>query len=132
MEDGIDSCANYRVASQIQTTPCGPADGQLHDVQIRDAARRCGLTVTAFKERLAATSRKVDSYFARGLHHRIFKGKWFAVILADHIDRIMAGVPYYSKGLNTRLPPCLAATLDFTEPWAEHFRTSIRDVAAML
>lgn len=132
MEDVVPCEANYRVVSRVQARPCGPTDARRHAALIRDVARRCGLTVKIFRQRLATTSRKVDRYFARNQHHRIFKGKWFAVVLADDIDRIMAGLPYNSNGLAGRLTSSVSATLDFTEPWAEHFRTSIRDVAEML
>jgi len=76
--------------------------------------------------------RKVERYFSKGEHHRIFKGKWFAVILADDIDRIMAGDPYDDKGLAGRLPSAIATTLDFSEIWTEHFKQPLRDICAEL
>lgn len=132
MEDNIPCGTNYRVVSRVQTRYCGATDAHHLSTLTRDLAIRCGLSVAAFKQRLAATSRKVDRYFAGGQHHRIFKGKWFAVILADEIDRIMAGHPYDRNGLAGRLPASLAATLHFTMPWADYFRNPIRNIVAML
>lgn len=132
LEDDISCEANYSVLSRIQTRPCGPTDAGRYAAKTHTLARRCGLPVDIFRQRLASTLKKVDRYFARGQHHRLFKGKWFATVLADDIDRIMAGQPYDNHGLVNRLTYCVAATLDFTEPWAEHFKTPMSDVVAML
>jgi len=132
LEENISCEVNYKVLSRVQTRPCGPTDARRYATLTRDVARRCGLPVAVFRQRLAATTRKVDKYFARGQHHRIFKGKWFATVLADDVDRIMAGRPYDSSRLASRLTSSVAATLDFTEPWADHFRNPIRNVTGML
>lgn len=132
LEERISCEANYRVVSRIQTRPCGPIDAVRYADLIRRVARRSGLPVAVFRQRLAATSRKVDRYFASGQHHRVFKGRWFVTVLADDIDRIMAGRPYDGVGLASRLASSVAGTLDFTEPWASHFRDPIRNVTAML
>ena len=132
LEENISCEANYRVLSRVQTRPCGPTEIKRYAAVTRDVARKCGFPVADFRQRVAATARKVDWYFARGQHHRIFKGKWFATVLADDIDRIMAGRPYHSNGLASRLTSSVASTLDFTEPWADHFRDPIRYVIAML
>ena len=132
LEENISCEANYRVVSRVQTRPCGSTDARRYATLTRDVARRCGLTTQVFRQRLSATARKVDKYFARDQHHRIFKGKWFATVLSDDIDRIMAGRPYNNSHLGSRLTSSIATTLDFTEPWADYFRTPIRDVIAML
>jgi len=130
VEYNIPCEANYRVVSRVQTRLCGPTDLQQYLALTQTMARRCGLPVAVFRQRLAAASKKVDRYIAKGQHHRIFKGKWFAFALADDIDRIMAGLPYDSNGLAGRLTCSIAATLDFTESWADHFRNPICSVAA--
>lgn len=132
LEERISCEANYRVVSRVQTRPCGPTDAGRYAAVIRNVARRCGLPVAVFRRRLAAKTRKVDRYFASGQHHEIFKGKWFATVLADDIDRIMAGRAYDIKGLSSRLTSSVAATLDFAEPWADHFRNPIHNVTSML
>ncbi len=132
LEDGISCEANYGVASRVQTRPSGPTDATLYASMTGNLARRCGLPVAVFRQRLATTSKKVDRYLSKGEYHRIFKGKWFAPILADQIDAIMAGQPYDSNGLAGRLPSSVAATLDFREAWADHFRNGIRNVIALI
>lgn len=132
LEDGIPCEANYRVLSRVQTRHCGPTNVGSHRAFIRDLAKRTGVPVPELTLRLSLTVDKVERYFARGEHHRIFKGKWFAAILADDVDRIMAGDPYDKHGLAGRLPSAIAATLNFSEPWTEHFKQPLRDIAAML
>ena len=132
LEENISCEANYRVLSRVQTRPCGPTDARRLANLIRTVARRRGLPVAIFRQRLATTTRKVDKYIDRGHHHRIFKGKWFANALADDVNRIFVGRPYDSNRLTNRLTSSIAATLDFSEPWADHFRKPIRNVAAML
>ncbi len=128
LEDGILCEANYRVLSRVQTRPSEPTNAKLYATLTRDIARRAGLPVAMLRQQLRSTAEKVDRYFSQSLHHRIFKGKWFAHILADEIDRIMIGQPYDHNGLYNRLPCSIAATLDFGEPWADYFRNAIQSV----
>ena len=132
LEDGISSEANYGVASRVQTRPSGPVDAALCATLTTNLARRCGLPVAVFRQKLASTMKKVDRYISKQEHHRIFKGKWFALILADHIDSIMAGQPYDRNGLAARLPSAIAATIDFSGSWADHFRDGIQKVLALM
>lgn len=131
-EDNISCEANYGVLSKVQSRLCGPTDGTKYAAKTRVLARACGLPVAVFRQKLASTLKKVDRYFARGEHHRLFKGKWFAHVLADDIDRIMVGQPYNRNGLVDLLPPCVATTIDFTKPWTDHFKTPISNVVAKL
>ncbi len=132
LEDGIPCEANYRVLSPIQTRYCGPTDINLHLEITRRLARRNRIPVSDLRRRIELSRRKVSRYFAKEEHHRIFKGKWFAIILADDVDRIMAGDPYDNNGLPGRLPSAIAATLDFTEAWTEYFKQPLREISMEL
>lgn len=132
LEDEIPCEANYRVLSRVQTRLCGPTDQTALRSLTRDIARRTHIPVAELRRRLKTSTNKVDRYFRRGDHHRIFKGKWLGSILADDIDRIMAGDPYDANGLSGRLPSAVAATLDFSETWTDNFRQPLRNIAAML
>jgi len=132
LEDGVPCEANYRVLSPVQTRYCGPTDVSAHQALTRRLARRSGVPISELRQRIAMSLRKVDRYFAKGEHHRIFKGKWFAAILADNVDCIMAGDPYDGNRLSGRLLSAIAATLDFSEAWTEHFKQPLRDICAEL
>jgi len=132
VEDGIVCEANYRVPSRVQSRRCGPTDQEALRLLIRDIAQRAHIHVTELTERLRVSTSRVERHYARAEHHKVFKGKWFGAILADEIERIMAGDPYDKKGLAGRLPCAVAATLDFSGPWADYFRCSLRDVAKLV
>lgn len=131
LEDGISCEANYRVASRVQARPSGSTDMGLYATFTRNIARRTGLPVSELRQRVTSTAKKVDRYFSKSMHHRIFKGKWFAAILADEVDQIMAGQPYDKNSLSNRLPSSITATLDFREPWADYFRNAIQNVTEL-
>lgn len=132
LEDGISCEANYRVLSRVQERPSGPTDALLYKTITRNIARKNHVPVAVLREKLATTNAKVDRYYKKGLHHRIFKGKWFSSILADEIDKAMAGRPYDSSRLASRIPSSIAATLNFGEQWAGYFRDAVLRVNAML
>ena len=131
LEDGIHA-ANYGKPSPIQTRLCGPTDEQKLQQHTRSLARNANIPVADFRKKLGLSKNKVERYCARDEHHRIFKGKWFAAILADDINRIMRGVPFDASGLAARLLCSVSATLDFSEPWADYFRIRLDVIARML
>jgi hypothetical protein len=53
-------------------------------------------------------------------------------VLADEVDCIMAGEPYQNSNLADCIISTVAATLDFTEPWADHYKKHIREIAGKL
>jgi len=132
MNEKISCEANYGVTSPIQSRPSASTDDMLLRDITRRIARNAGIPVAKLRKDLEAFSVKVEKYFAKGLHHRVFKGKWFAVILADEIDVAMTGRPYDRNGLARRLPSSIAATLSFSEPWCEYFRSAIQRVSLEL
>jgi hypothetical protein len=127
------SCqATYRVPSRVQMRPCGPTNQSAHTRLVSDAASKAGVSTREFQKRLDIVARRVDRILSNSDHHRIFKGKWFASILADEIHQTMGGRPYDSSALPGRLTRVIAATLDFDQPWAAHFREPVANVAAQL
>jgi hypothetical protein len=132
LEDKISGEANYKVLSQVQTRLCGTTDHTALDKLMHDIARRAGIPITDLRSRLRMSRNKVNSYLQREDHHRIFKGKWFSAVLADDIDRLMADDPYDDNALGRRLPCTIAATLDFSLPWADDFKRPLLNIAALL
>ena len=132
LEKGISGEANYKVHSRVQKGFSEPTDAKMYATFTEDIAHRAGLSVEELNLQLTTTTKKVDGYFARSLHHKIFKGKWFAVVLAAEVEKFMAGKPYDNNGLARRLPSSIAATLDFREPWADYFRNAINRVTELL
>lgn len=129
---GIACEAKYAVQSRVQTRPCGPTDPTKHQQLVDDILRRAGVPAPVLQAQLSDASERVDRYFGNGDHHRVFKGTWFSHILADQIDLVLKGVGYQKAGLSTRLPGALAATLDYNQSWADHFKDPVRTIAALL
>lgn len=132
IEDGIRGEANYSVPSRIQTRNCGVTDTHAHESLVRALAQRTNIPFDEMMRKVELSKKKIDRYFRRGEHHRVFKGKWFALILADEVGRVMAGHPHDCNGLAGRLPSTVAATLNFSGPWAGYFKQRLCAVAAML
>lgn len=124
--------ANYRVTSRVQTRPSGPLDAGAHAQVVREAAGKAGVSTLEFQRRLDEVSRRVDRILKENGHHRVFKGKWFAAILADELDVLMAGRPFDGRGLAGRITQAVAATLDFDQSWADRFRKPLAGIAVQL
>lgn len=129
---GINFEANYGITSRIQTRPCGALDSNLYNALVGQLQQKSRLPLDAFQQRLGQVATRVDRYYLEGQHHRIFKGKWFTNIMSDEIDQLMNGRTYDNKGLARRLPSAIAATLDFTAAWADHFRRPLLAILSML
>jgi hypothetical protein len=132
IKDSIPCEANYKNISRVQTRLCGPTDQNDLQSLTYEISQRINIPIAEFKRRLDASTKKVDHYYAKSEHHRIFKGKWFAAILADDIDRLMAGDPYNGNKLNSRLMDAVAVTLDFSLPWADYFRKALHDIGKLV
>lgn len=132
IEDGIRGEANYGAPSRIQTRNCGMTDTLAHESLVRTLAQRTNISFDEMMRKVELSKKKIDRYFKKGQHHRIFKGKWFSLILADEVERIMTGQPHDCNGLAGRLPSTIAATLNFNGHWIEYFKHRLCDVAAML
>lgn len=124
--------ANYSVPSRLQVRPAGPLNPTLLSTLVNNLAAQTRLSTADIMSKHCASLKRVNRYYTNGMHSRIFKGKWYAHILADDIDQIMAGQPYDKNGLENRLPCAVAATLDFSKPWADNLRNAIRRVIALL
>lgn len=132
LEERLHCEANYRLPSQVQLRPCGPTDQATHAALVARLQQRSHLSTVEFRQRLARISARVEQYYRRSKHHCIFKGKWFASILSDEIEQIMQGHPYDNSNLDRRLPCAIAATLNFSESWCNHFTQPLREVLETL
>jgi len=123
---------NYRVTSRINFPLGGPVDTTLHSRHLLQLQIASNLMLTDFQRNFDSIKKRVEYYYSSGRHHHIFKGKWLAVMLSEHVQRLMGSHPYQSTGLQTRLPCAIAATLDFEEEWADHFRNPLEAIVSGL
>ena len=124
--------SNYRVNSKVNKPPNDPVDTALYAAKLQQLERASRLTGQAFLDKYEPVSRRVDKYYALGQHHRIFKGKWYAVLLVEDIKAIAGPKGYASKGLRSKVPSTIMATLDFDQPWANHLRAPLESLVSHL
>jgi hypothetical protein len=133
LQDGrISGVANYKVQSKVQTRPCGPTDQEALNLLINEIALHANYPVAQLRSRLVLSRKREEKYLQKEEHHRIFKGKWFCKVLADDINRIMAGKPYDDNKLSMRLPSAIATTLNFTQAWVNDFKGPLLNIVSML
>lgn len=123
---------NYRVASRINNPLHGPVDQAAYTHRLQSIESKLGLTSKQFRRAFRRVSKMVDGLYAQGEHDRVFKGKWYALLLAATIRDRVRNRPIHSAGLETRLRSNAAMTLDFEQPWADHFKEPVRDLIHQL
>jgi hypothetical protein len=127
------SCeCNYRVTSRINNPLHGPVNQPAYHDRLQRIQNKLGLTSKQFKGAFRRISRLVDNVYAQGEYDRIFKGRWYAILLAATIRDRSASRSIDSAGLETRLRSNAAVTLDFEEPWAEYFKEPVRNLIHQL
>lgn len=127
----IESMSNYKLKrSPINTDVCGPVKLTEYKRYLSNLQNKSHLPRDEFKRSFKRLCRKVDRIYSGGQHDRIFKGRWYACFLVEDINRVAARRRFNSKRLETKLLSGLALTLNYCDPWAEHFRAPIRRLLA--
>jgi len=127
------SCeCNYRVTSRINKPLHGNVDQNAYRDRLHRIQNKLGRTSRQFKRAFRRVSRLVDNVYADGEYDRIFKGRWYAILLAVTIRDGAASRSIDSTGLETRLRSNAVLTLDFEEPWAEYFKEPVRNLIHQL
>jgi hypothetical protein len=71
--------------------------------------------------KIQALSTVVDRHFLNETYDFVFKGKWYAAILEVDLRTAFAGRKLKLDGVAKRVESALAATMDFSQKWADHF-----------
>lgn len=90
------------------------------------------MTEDEFKRAVGAVGGMVTARYRRGEHEKVFNGKWYVAVMQCQIERIAGDRPYNSHGLSNRIMGALASNVDFSQPWADHFRSPLRNLIARL
>jgi len=120
----VNVATNYSVSSQINA-PCDAACDHVRYVARREAIRAAtGLDVASFARIVRRLERTIVVRYQSGLHHTVFRGKWYAVFLRHWVSALTART--FSE---EELSAILAASLPYDAPWSRQIRTRIGDVA---
>jgi len=117
-----------RPVSQVHAVAYGPLIADLYATHLEGLEVASGLPSAEFDARLTLLFKRIDRLFSRGEHDQVFKGRWYIPFLIEDI-RAIADPRHFNRnrnGLESRLITALVSTLNFDDPWAEHFRAPIR------
>lgn len=112
---------NYRTVSPINIPLNGPVDAARYVALKSEFAGHLGLNAAEMDRAISVTAKRVEKYLCGGGFDAIFKGKWYATILEHDLREAFAGRAFQFDRFSMRAPSALASTLDFSQPWAEHF-----------
>ena len=126
---GIESMSNYGLsASPINDGVCGPVKVTEYRRHLSNLNHHSVLPSDDFKRSFRRLCRMVDRIYSRGQHDLIFKGRWYACFLVEDIKSVAGRRRFNRNQLETRLLSGLALTLNYCDPWTEHFRVPIRNL----
>ena len=117
--------ANYRLTSQINRPINGRTDRYLYRREVEEFGKNLGWSRTIIKSEVSKMEKLVDKHFANGSQDHIFKGKWYCPLIEKDIRDAFRTRQANFSGIANRITSSLAATLDFSEPWATHFTSAI-------
>jgi hypothetical protein len=125
---GIRQECNYRVQSRVQNPITGKVDAARLKGRIKEMAERSGMAPTDFKAFHTSVKRKVRRLYSSGRQDKVFKGKWYSALLDEDIIRLMGRSAFDRQGFSARITSAVAATLRFTDSWAQFYVNRLADL----
>ncbi len=126
----VNCRANYRLTSKVNNLANGSLNHTAYTKVISDLKSQLGLADEQFNRAFNRISRLVDEIYSNDQQDRVFKGKWYCILFASYIKKRYSTAD--CNGLDSRLPSNIALTLDFNQPWAEHFIRPLRQLVQIL
>lgn len=126
----INCRANYGASSKVNNSANGSLNPIPYNTVINELKSQLGLSDRQFNRAFNRTSQLVNEMYSNGLQDRVFKGKWYCFLFNRHIQKSYSTAD--CNGLDSRLPSNLLLTLDFNQPWAEHFKQPLRQLIQSL
>lgn len=118
----------YASCSKVNTPPNAEEDAQRLEEVLQELRTEFGWSQADFDARYGSALAEVDGYYRRGEQDVVFKGKWYTYLLSGDLREWAGKRGCDSNGLETRLYCTIAQTLNFDEPWAEHFKAPLRRI----
>ena len=114
-------CHYGGMTSPLNVPAEAPTDAARSAAIKSDLQTRAGLSAEKFTFKFRSQARYVDRIFQKGLHDKLFNGKWYIEFLRREIVLAAGGIGYHNPSNNT-LTATLNLTLNFDAEWASHFR----------
>jgi len=128
----ISSENTYSVPSRINHDSYGSLNPQAVSDALSLMETRSGMQPQAFNSLHDKALRLVNRHYKRGLHDKIFKGKWYLGFLAHELKSSLGNKLANQNGLEERLLSSALAILDFEGAWANQFQAPLEDAARRL
>lgn len=130
---GLGHECNYAAAtSRINTGPYSVTDPIAYSTHLADLELRSGLTPLGFKRVFGRVSREIDKLYSSGKFDSVFKGKWYALFLADDAKTIASGGAFSPQNLPNKLITSLKLTLNYHGAWTAYFKRPLEDIIKKL
>src|ERR1039457_2075498 len=110
---------NYHSASQVHSA--GVLDPTLFSAKLAEIELASGLSHADFVSKFRRLQAKVNRYYASGDQDRLFKGKWYSIVLSDELAKAGLVTGAASKSMPSKLVSGLMQSLDFSEDWTSYF-----------
>ncbi len=124
--------ANYRVASQVNTPINGPLDLAKYSSAVQTLASSLGVAADVVDRRVDVLRSGIEKQLSGGTYDRVFKGKWYALLLEADLRDAFTANQHQFNGVAGRAAAVMAATMDFSQPWAESFSRPLAELVARL
>jgi hypothetical protein len=117
---------NYSRLSIINDPQDGPVDTSKSATYLGLLETESGLAHQEFIDAFQSIMKLVADLFSRSEHDRVFKGKWYSFFLTEKVKSIAGYQLIKLNGLQDRILTAITMGLDFSDAWAEHFKTPLR------
>jgi hypothetical protein len=122
---------NYSALSSVNSPFDKPADDSRYRAEFSQLESASNYTPNVFQQKFARLSLKVDALYATGRQDVVFKGKWYAAILAEELKTSGVASGAALTALPVRLVGHLLQSLDFGDEWASYHREAVKRVVAL-
>jgi hypothetical protein len=119
---------NYGVLSMMQNPANGMIDATKLAQRKAHMERKSGMAPTEFAALYASVTKRVRRLYSSGQQDKVFKGKWYPILLDEDIKRLIGRSVYNRQGFSARVTSAVAATLRFPDTWALYYTNRLADV----
>jgi hypothetical protein len=117
----INHQCNYGAKSQVQNPLTGLPDATRLSQALSGMAAKAGATSPAFSRYHQRIRKRVMELYSSGQQDKVFKGKWYATLIDEDVQRLMGPADYDRQAFSSRVTSSVAATLNFADPWADYY-----------
>lgn len=119
---------NYRVMSRIQCPVTGNVNNTKLTAMKRNMATFLRMAYPDFEELFQTVRKRIQKLYAAGHQDKVFKGKWYPIILAEDVKRFMGKVEYVKDSFAKKVSSAIVATLCFSEDWTQYYCKRLSDL----